>query len=118
MDLDEAISAHDQWAFKFRDAIATGDSMDAATISKDNCCKLGKWLYGEGRTMHGSLSRFTDVVAKHAEFHKHAGKVAEAINAQKHQEAKDMIDYASTPYGLASQEVKTAILHLKREVAC
>jgi len=23
--------------------------MDAATISKDNCCDLGKWLHGEAK---------------------------------------------------------------------
>jgi methyl-accepting chemotaxis protein len=115
MDLDHAVSAHEQWVFKFRDAIATSSTMDAATIAKDNCCELGKWLYGEGRTMHGNLTRFSDVVAKHAEFHKHAGQVAEAINAKKHKEAQDMIDYASTPFSQATQEVKRAILNLKSE---
>lgn len=116
MDLNHAVSAHEQWVFKFRDAISSGSTMDATTLSKDNCCELGKWLYGEGRTMYGNLTRFSDIVEKHAEFHKQAGKVAEAINAKKHKEAQDMIDYAGTPFSHATQEVKKAILNLKSEV--
>ncbi|TXT41136.1 MAG: hypothetical protein FD135_595 [Comamonadaceae bacterium] len=115
MDLDQAISAHEQWVFKFRDAISANSAVDAETISKDNCCAFGKWLYGEGRSMHGNLARFSEIVEKHAEFHKQAGKVAMAINGKNHQEAQDMIDYASTPFTQAAQAVKAAILNLKRE---
>jgi len=115
MDLDQAISAHEQWTFKFRDAISANSAMDVETISKDNCCAFGKWLYGEGRTMHGNLNGFSELVGKHAEFHKQAGKVAMAINEKNHREAQDMIDYASMPFARAMQEVKAAILNLKRE---
>ena|ERR1035437_267291 len=116
MDLDSAISAHEQWVFKFKNAISTASTLDAATIAKDNCCEFGKWLYGEGRSMHGHRARFSDIIERHAEFHKLAGKVAEAVNAKQYKEAQDMIDYASTPFGQATQGVKAAILGLKGEI--
>jgi methyl-accepting chemotaxis protein len=116
MDLDSAISAHEQWVFKFKSAISTASTLDAATIAKDNCCEFGKWLYGEGQSMHGHRARFSVIIGKHAEFHKLAGKVAEAVNAKQYKEAQDMIDYASTAFGQATQGVKVAILGLKGEI--
>jgi hypothetical protein len=116
MDLDSAISAHEQWVFKLKDAISEGKAVDVETLSKDNFCPFGKWLYGEGGAMYGHFTRFSEVVGKHAEFHTHAGKVAEAINAKMHQEAQDMVDYVGTPFGQALHAVRAAILSFKREL--
>lgn len=113
MNLDDAISAHAQWKTKFRMAITKHETMDAATIGKDNCCELGKWLYGEGRSLHSSKPQFTALLAKHKAFHGEAGKVATVINAKKFEEAEKMISGAS-PFGVASNEVGMAISSLKR----
>ena len=48
MDLNQAIEKHAEWKVKFRSAIVKKESMDAGTISKDNCCELGKWLHRIG----------------------------------------------------------------------
>jgi hypothetical protein len=117
LDLDQAISAHEYWVFKFRSAISTASTLDAVTIAKDNCCELGKWLYGEGPSLHGHRARFLDIIERHAEFHRQAGKVAEAVNAKQYKEARDMIGSASTPFGQATKEVKAAILGLKSEIS-
>ena len=113
MNLDDAISAHAQWKTKFRMAITKRETMDAATIGKDNCCELGKWLYGEGRGLHSSKPQFVALLEKHKAFHGEAGKVAAVINAKKFEEAEKMISGAS-PFGVASNEVGMAISSLKR----
>jgi methyl-accepting chemotaxis protein len=114
MDLDSAIQKHAEWKMKFRAAISKQETMDVATISKDNCCDLGKWLHGEGRTQHGSLGTFSPVVSSHAAFHNEAGKVAVAINAKRYADAEKMLD-GGTPYAAASNTVAGAIMKLKKE---
>jgi methyl-accepting chemotaxis protein len=114
MDLENAIKKHAEWKVKFRSAIATPEHMDAATISKDDCCELGKWLHGEAKTRFGKLASHGECVRKHAAFHIEAGKVAAAINAKKFGEAEAMINISSV-YTAASNAVGVAIVHLKKE---
>jgi methyl-accepting chemotaxis protein len=114
MDLNQAIQKHAEWKLKFRSAISRQETMDAATITKDNCCDLGKWLHGDGKTSFGRLQSHAKCVTKHAAFHVEAGKVALAINAKKYTEAEAMLG-ADTPYSQASGEVGVAIIALKKE---
>jgi hypothetical protein len=46
MNLDNAIATHARWKLKFRGAISAQETLDAATIGKDDCCEIGKWLHG------------------------------------------------------------------------
>lgn len=114
MDLDNAVAKHSEWKTKFRVAIAKQETMDAATISKDNCCDLGKWLHSEGKSQFGHLTSHVECVQKHAVFHKEAGKVAAEINAKKFAQAEAMI-VSGTPYAKISMEVGVAISRLKKE---
>ncbi|MBI2384102.1 MAG: CZB domain-containing protein [Gammaproteobacteria bacterium] len=114
MDLNHAIEKHAEWKVKFRSAIGRHESMDAATIAKDNCCELGKWLHGEGKATHGTLPGYAQCLAKHAAFHVEAGKVAHAINARKYGEADTMLG-AGSAYVQASSAVAIAIMQLKKE---
>jgi methyl-accepting chemotaxis protein len=114
MNLDSALQTHIDWKVKFRTAISKQEQMDAATIAKDNCCELGKWLHGEGKTQHGSLTSYAPVLTKHAAFHVEAGKIATAINAQKYTEAEAMLG-GGTPFTNVSSEVGVAIMRLKVE---
>lgn len=116
MDLNSASQAHAEWKVKLRMAIAKKESLDAATISKDNCCALGKWLHGEAKGQFGKFPAYLDCVSKHAEFHREAGKVASAINAADFDRASKMLD-AGTPYAHATSAVSSAILGLKKAVA-
>jgi methyl-accepting chemotaxis protein len=115
MNLDDAISAHAQWKTKLRVAIARHEVLDAATIGKDNCCELGKWLYGEGRGLYSAKPEFTNLIAKHKGFHAEAGRVAVTINAKKFDDADKMIGSTSS-FGAASNEVGVAINALKRAI--
>lgn len=113
MDLDKAISAHAEWKTKFRAAISKKERMDVSTIAKDNCCELGKWLHGDGAKQFSANQRFAACRQKHADFHREAGKVAQAINDGKLVEAEAMLN-SGTAYGNASNEVGAAVIQLKR----
>jgi hypothetical protein len=114
MDLNHAIQAHVEWRIKFRSAISKQEQMDFAAIAADNCCPLGKWLHGEGKSELGKLKAYSVCVQKHAAFHVEAGKVAQAINSKKYAEAEAMLD-VETAYQAASLAVGIAINALKKE---
>lgn len=114
MNLDTAIQAHAEWKLKLRSAIQKKEPVDAATISTDKACALGKWLHGEAKATYSGLASYAACVDKHASFHREAGKVATAINAAKYAEADAMLA-SGTPYGAASNAVGMAVLGLRKE---
>jgi methyl-accepting chemotaxis protein len=85
-------------------------------LSKDNCCALGRWLHGEAKAQFGKAAAYGDCVARHADFHREAGKVAAAINATDFDRASKMLE-AGTPYAKATSAVGSAILGLKKSIA-
>jgi methyl-accepting chemotaxis protein len=80
MDLESAFQKHGRWVEDFCTAIFDRDSLNVDTYGKDNCCELGKWLYDEGQTLYGKYDAYSNLVSKHAAFHKLAEKVAQSIN--------------------------------------
>lgn len=114
MDLNHCMEKHAEWKTRFRKAIAGKETMDVDTISKDNCCDLGKWLHGEAKTQFFKLQGYSACVIKHAEFHTEAGKVAKAINTKNYIAAEAMLN-AGTTYMNASSAVGIAIMRLKKE---
>lgn len=115
MDLNIAIQKHAEWKFKFRNALFTNESLDAAAISKDNNCELGKWLHGESKAQFGTNGNHMKCLVAHAAFHVEAGKVAAAINAKKTVEAEKMISNGSA-FSEASKQVGVALIELKNDV--
>ncbi len=115
MDLNLAIQKHAEWKYKFRAAMDSHELMDVATIAKDNCCEIGKWLHGEARDKHGQLGSYAKCLAAHAAFHAEAGKIATLINSQKKDEAEQMLA-AGTAYHEASKRVGVAIIELKNAI--
>jgi aerotaxis receptor len=115
IDLTSAVKAHADWKLKLRNAATQHDRLDAATVSRDDCCVLGKWLHGSGRPGYGHLPQFTGLIGKHAEFHLQAGRVAQTINDGRYDQALTMIS-GGTPFNEASSAVVVAIRQL-REVS-
>lgn len=113
MNLEEAVQRHAEWKVKFRSAISKKEQMDAATIGKDNCCPVGQWLHGEGKTRWGSKPEFQKALDKHKAFHVQAGQVAGLINAGKYSEAEVSLG-SGTSYARASSEVGVALIALKK----
>ncbi|MBS3954190.1 MAG: CZB domain-containing protein [Methylomicrobium sp.] len=114
MDLDAALQAHSEWKIKLRSGISKREFMDAATIGRDDCCKLGKWLHGGGQKQYQHLSSFHDCLNKHAAFHREAGKVAEIINQGQYEKAESLLDSGSA-FAAASSQVGVAIVTLKKQ---
>jgi hypothetical protein len=114
INLDDAIKAHADWKTKFRVAISRQETMDAATIAKDDCCVLGKWLYGEGKQQYSGVESYGTLLAKHKTFHVQAGNVANLVNAHKYQEAEAALG-AGTSYTAASSDVGQAVIRLRKE---
>jgi methyl-accepting chemotaxis protein len=115
MNFEEAVKKHAEWRLKFRIAISKKEQMDAATIGQDNCCQLGQWLYGEGKTRWGSNPAFQKVLDTHKAFHVQAGQIAGLINAGKYTEAEAAL--GNDAYTRASNEVGVALLAFKKDAA-
>ena len=83
--------------------------------SWNRCARpLGQWLHGAAREQYGHLPNYVGCVARHAEFHQEAGKVADIINAQRYEEAARMLAYHSS-YAAASAAVALSLSKLRRD---
>lgn len=114
MDLDLAVVRHTEWKTRLLAAISNNETLDTATIAKDTCCDLGKWLHGDAKTRFGALTSHANCVAQHARFHIEASKVAAAINTRKYTDAQTMLG-PGTAYSYASSAVQVAISNLKTQ---
>ena len=112
IDVDAIIDSHRQWKVKLRDAMESGDKVDAATLLRDDCCALGKWIYGDGQRLGGRAS-FTALVSNHARFHQVAGEVAQLINAGRDSEALDALA-PNTSFTNATSDVVMVLSAAKR----
>jgi len=115
MDLNEAIQKHAQWKFRFHQALLKKESMDAGVIAKDNQCELGNWLHGEAKTLYGQRKVHAQCLARHADFHTEAGKVAAVVNARRTDEAERMLANGSQ-FSEASKAVSVALIELQNEI--
>jgi hypothetical protein len=115
MDFDSAIHAHASWKSKLACYIAKPDhSLNAATLSADNQCELGRWLQGEGRK-YAALPEFKQLVVDHAHFHKAAGEVVR--KADSGERVGDEIALgAKSEYALASGSVVATLMKMKAKV--
>ncbi len=116
MNFDDAIQKHAEWRMKFRTAMSMKQKVDASAIGKDNCCELGKWLYAEGKTLHGRLASYNQCIEAHKGFHVEAGRVAVLINDGKCSEAEKHLA-AGSAYSRASTSIAGALMKLKSESA-
>ncbi|MFC0166766.1 methyl-accepting chemotaxis protein [Pseudoduganella danionis] len=112
VDVDSIIDAHRQWKVKLRDAIEQGDQIDVKTLERDDCCALGKWIYGEGQRLGGRPS-FVTLIDKHARFHRIAGQVGELINKGDYLRAEQALSHG-TPFSKATTEVVEVLSGAKR----
>ncbi|MBC3880235.1 CZB domain-containing protein [Undibacterium sp. LX40W] len=112
IDIDAIIDGHRQWKAKLRDMIERSEKVDVQTLSRDDCCALGKWIYSEGQRMRGRQT-FTSLVEKHARFHRVAGQVGELINSKKFSEAEEALAHG-TVFSTATSEVVLVLSSVKR----
>src|SRR5690349_17091669 len=115
MDFDQAVEAHVKWKTRLRMFInGGGEKLDTATVSKDNVCPLGQWIYGEG-AKHRNLAAYKLLQAEHANFHKCAGQVVDKSVSGDKKAAESLLE--SGAFRSASAQTVTAILQMKKEHA-
>ncbi len=112
IDVDAIMDGHRQWKVKLRDAIDSGDKVDVATLSRDDCCGLGKWIYADGQRLR-ERSSFTELVNHHAHFHQVAGQVGQLINEGRYRQAEDALA-PGTPFAEATSAVVQVLSAAKR----
>lgn len=89
-------------------------SLSPAEAGADDRCELGKWLKGEGRR-HASLPEYTELVSKHAVFHKAAASVIE--KADRGEKVDDEIALgAQSPFAAASSAVVSALMKMGAKI--
>jgi NADPH:quinone reductase-like Zn-dependent oxidoreductase len=115
INLDTAIQAHANWRSKLRTALTQKEQLDEATVSRDDCCDLGKWLHGAGGSQYGGKLSFVNLVDSHRQFHQEAGKVARLINQGAYDEAQKQLEN-NTAFSNASQKVGAAVIQLAKEL--
>lgn len=110
--LEQAHRWHQEWKDKLLAAVNAKQLIDADTISRDDCCNLGKWIATDGQRYNGNKPAFQDLVLHHREFHMLIGAVAEIVNDKQYELAKA---YLSSDAQLArsSIEVVEAIRRLE-----
>ena len=82
LTLTEAISAHEAWIDKLRLTLmgANPENYDPKIVGADHLCKVGKWLYADGKEL-SKFPEYDQLIKDHAAFHECAGNIL--INHQK-----------------------------------
>jgi Chemoreceptor zinc-binding domain len=77
IDLKYVLDTHHLLKKKLLDEMdgTSTEPLDVATLSQDDVCAIGKWLYGEGKTLYGHLPEYEIARQVHAELHLCAGEV-------------------------------------------
>lgn len=114
-DFDAAIEAHRAWKMKLRHAISSHEQLDVDTISRDDCCALGKWIHGPGGRRHGKAPRFGELKSQHREFHQSVGEIARKINMGRHNDAERLLGGGSA-FTALSTRIVSELNRFKSEV--
>ena len=114
-DFQAAIAKHLEWKTTLRNAAMRNEQLDAAKVARDDCCPLGQWLHGDGRRRWDTRPQFTELLDRHADFHRAAGQVAQAVNQGSAEGVQRLMGNGSA-FALATQAVVVAIRALQGEM--
>ncbi|MFN3715152.1 MAG: CZB domain-containing protein [Thiobacillus sp.] len=114
-DFDAAIKAHQAWKMKLRRALSSQEKLDIDTISRDDCCALGKWIHGPGGHQHGHMPRFGELLEKHREFHRSVGNIARKISQGRSEDAERLLGSGSA-FTALSTDIVSVLNRFKKEV--
>jgi len=107
--IGKGVAAHAAWKARLRAAVSSGKfEVPSATVSRDDQCEFGKWLYGlsgkETQTEH-----FSAVKRLHARFHEEAAKVVTLATSGEMGKAEEAIGVQGD-YTKASGELTQAMV--------
>lgn len=60
---------HLMWKARINQMLWGNMDLDSKDVRDHNCCRLGKWYNGPGKTKYGHLQVFQDLEPVHAQFH-------------------------------------------------
>ena len=111
LDFKGAINAHMAWKVRLEKCIggANEENLHVETVSRDDACILGKWIYSTGGQQFGHLREFQEMKMEHMRFHLGAGDVLACCLAGDKEGASEKLKTGDYPR--ASARVK---LHLSR----
>ncbi|MEQ1598573.1 MAG: CZB domain-containing protein [Methylotenera sp.] len=77
LDLKHALEIHHVLNDKLQKVLEGNKdvNLDVALVSQDHLCTIGKWLYGEGKSLYAHLPEYESMRKVHAELHSCAGEV-------------------------------------------
>jgi len=108
----EAIDSHIKWRGRLQSYIQgnSTETLDVATVSRDDSCTLGQWINGIGGERFGQLPAFAVVRSRHAHFHRCAGEVLATAQQGDKEKALHLLEEGAYPD--ASAQVAAAIVTL------
>ncbi|WP_366913193.1 methyl-accepting chemotaxis protein [Rhodoferax sp.] len=115
IDFDASIAKHQQWRVTLRNAVLKRTQLDANQIRRDDCCDLGKWIYGGGSRRWGNMPDFARLVEAHKTFHNEAAKVADVANRGQSDQANQMLETGSS-FVEAGKRVVQALRDIRSRV--
>lgn len=114
-DVHVFTQAHLKWKTRLRNAIRDGEKFDVATVRRDDCCALGKWIHGPGKTRWGQVPGLTQLMNNHVHFHKAAAEVAECANRGDQEKVAKLLGQGSE-FAKATQATVVSIRNLDTEI--
>lgn len=114
MDFDAAIQAHFNWKKRLALALqGDGDKLDAETVSRDDLCELGHWLYGEGKALMAGEIEYEELIMTHAEFHREAGALIRKLDQGLKEQVQNALDDPSSGFSQTSALVVSLLMKLR-----
>jgi len=113
LDIDTAISAHENWSARLRAVLqgTSSEQLQPEVVCLDDRCDLGKWLHGPGRERLGKYPAFSVLVARHKHFHLEASTVLTLAQTGEKDKAEQRLN---SGYRHASTQVVLLLKELKR----
>jgi hypothetical protein len=118
VDIVECIDAHMKWKGRLHSYLngTSQEQLDAAEISREDQCALGKWIHGIAPDYFQNDESFLKLCSDHAYFHLIAGSVVRKVQENDLEESESLL---KNEYVRASREVIQDLTelgkHLHRE---
>lgn len=112
LKIRQAIDAHQRWKGRLEKYLdgASEEMLEIATVSRDNCCALGQWIYSEGKSRFGTIDEYEQLRHTHAQFHLAAGEILLEHQSGNTEKARQML--AGSEYRRTSNRVQLGIVRL------
>ncbi len=94
LEMHDAIDAHLRWNDRLRAYVSgqSEESLDPETVSCDDKCVLGHWIYETAKPQYDGMEEFETLRSDHAEFHQTAGQIVRLKQQGNTEQASALFD--------------------------